>query len=212
MMMLVPLYFQISAHASATSAGAHLMPSVIGNAIGGILTGLIIKRTGRYKLISIVGALASCTAYTLLALRWHGHTSLLESLYIIPGGLGNGIALTASFTALTATLPLELMAIASSGLFLSLNIGCVAGLSLSTALLQTTLRKQLRVGLEGVKHREEVLSRALRDVSFVVDAEGRVGEVIRAVYVRCLGYTHGVSLVGALVALGATFCIRERRL
>jgi hypothetical protein len=44
MMMLVPIYFQVSAHASVTNAGAHLMPSVIGNATGGLLTGFVIRR------------------------------------------------------------------------------------------------------------------------------------------------------------------------
>jgi len=43
-MLLVPMYFQVSAHASLTNAGAHLMPSVIGNAIGGLLAGFVIKR------------------------------------------------------------------------------------------------------------------------------------------------------------------------
>ena len=38
------MYFQVSAHASLTNAGAHLMPSVIGNAIGGLLAGFVIKR------------------------------------------------------------------------------------------------------------------------------------------------------------------------
>jgi formate/nitrite transporter FocA (FNT family) len=42
--MLVPMYFQVSAHASLTNAGAHLMPSVIGNAVGGLLAGFVIKR------------------------------------------------------------------------------------------------------------------------------------------------------------------------
>jgi hypothetical protein len=46
MMMLVPMYFQVSAHATLTNAGAHLMPSVIGNAIGGLLAGFVIKRSG----------------------------------------------------------------------------------------------------------------------------------------------------------------------
>jgi hypothetical protein len=44
MMMLVPIYFQVSAHASVTTAGAHLMPSVMGNAVGGILSGIFIRR------------------------------------------------------------------------------------------------------------------------------------------------------------------------
>ena len=45
MMMLVPMYFQVSQHASMTAAGAHLMPSVIGNAVGGLLCGLVIRRS-----------------------------------------------------------------------------------------------------------------------------------------------------------------------
>jgi hypothetical protein len=44
MMMLVPMYFQVSAHASLTNAGAHLMPSVMGNAVAGLLAGFIIKK------------------------------------------------------------------------------------------------------------------------------------------------------------------------
>lgn len=50
MMLLVPLYFQVSAHASVTNAGAHLMPSVIGNAFGGLLTGFVIRR---YNILSL---------------------------------------------------------------------------------------------------------------------------------------------------------------
>jgi hypothetical protein len=91
-----------------------------------------------------------------MVLRWHGHTSFLESLYIIPGGFGNGIALSTTFIALTAGVEQGQMAIASSGLYLSSNIGMVAGLSIAAAILQSTLRKELRIGLEGEDRREEV--------------------------------------------------------
>jgi hypothetical protein len=53
MMMLVPIYFQVSAQASVTMAGAHLMPSVMGNAVGGIISGIYIKRYVFYKLFPI---------------------------------------------------------------------------------------------------------------------------------------------------------------
>jgi hypothetical protein len=59
-------------------------------------------RTGRYKLIWIIGGVSAITACSLMILRWHGHTSLLESLYIIPGGFGNGIALSTFSIGLTA--------------------------------------------------------------------------------------------------------------
>jgi hypothetical protein len=43
-MFSVPLYFQITARASNTVAGAHLVPAVFGNALGGLISGLLIKR------------------------------------------------------------------------------------------------------------------------------------------------------------------------
>jgi hypothetical protein len=48
------------------------------------------------------------------------------------------------------------MAIASSGLYLSMNVGMVGGLSIAASILQNTLRKQLRINLEGWEGREEV--------------------------------------------------------
>ncbi|CZR61827.1 related to multidrug resistance protein [Phialocephala subalpina] len=209
MMMLVPLYFQISEHASMTSAGAHLMPSVIGNAFGGLLAGYIIRRTGRYKLISIIGAVSSSTAYFLMMVRWHGHTSLLESLYIIPGGFGNGIALSTSFISLTAGVEPCQVAIASSGLYLSSNIGMVLGLSLASAILQSTLRKELRIQLEGRKHLQEIIEKSLSDIEYVRNLHGRLGRLVTEAYVRCLTYTHGVSLAGAIVALLAAASVKE---
>jgi hypothetical protein len=88
--------------------------------------------------------------------RWNGNTSFAESLYIIGGGFGNGISLSTSFVALTAGVQPSEMAIASSGLFLSSNVGMVGGLSIAAALFQSQLRKRLRVGLEGVPHQDEV--------------------------------------------------------
>ncbi|KAG4416362.1 hypothetical protein IFR04_010524 [Cadophora malorum] len=158
MMILVPIYFQISAHATLTNAGAHLMPSVLGNCVGGLLTGYIIRRTGRYKFLSVLGAISASISYTLMLARWHGHTSFLESLYIVPGGLENGIALGVTFIALTAGVDPSQMAIASSGLYLSSNVGMVGGLSIAIAVLQGTLRKQLRISLEGMDGMHQVLN------------------------------------------------------
>lgn len=43
-MITIPLYFQVTARASATNAGTHLVPAVVGNAIGGLISGVYIKR------------------------------------------------------------------------------------------------------------------------------------------------------------------------
>lgn len=43
-MFSVPLYFQVTAKSSNAEAGLHLFPAVAGNAIGGVISGVLIKR------------------------------------------------------------------------------------------------------------------------------------------------------------------------
>lgn len=140
--------------------------------------------------MSVLGALSAFMCYTVLILRWHGHTSFLESLEIFPGGFGNGIAISTSFIALTAAIEPCQVAVASSGLFLSSNIGQVMGLSVASAVLRSTLERGLRVALKGETGKEELIRKALEDLGFVEALRGRLGEIVTAVYVRSLGYTH----------------------
>lgn len=44
MMMTVPLYFQVTQRMSSSAAGSHLLPAVIGNAVGGIMAGILIRK------------------------------------------------------------------------------------------------------------------------------------------------------------------------
>ena len=84
LMFTVPLYFKAPAQVSNTEAGAHLFPAVAGNAVGVIISGLYIKKTGRYRNLIRLAALSASLSYTSLLFRWNGHTNWLESLYIIP--------------------------------------------------------------------------------------------------------------------------------
>lgn len=43
LMFTVPLNFQVTANASSTAAGAHLLPTVFSNAIGGLISRLVLR-------------------------------------------------------------------------------------------------------------------------------------------------------------------------
>lgn len=149
MMFCIPLYFQVTAHASATNAGAHLSPAVIGNAIGGLIAGAIIKRTGRYKLLIVSAGLIASVTYTLLFFRWNGHTNIWESLYIVPGGFGTGIAGAGVFVSMTSMLEAKDVAMATSGFFFFLNLGVTGGVTASNTVLGIQFKKQLERNLSG---------------------------------------------------------------
>ncbi|KXJ93599.1 major facilitator superfamily domain-containing protein [Microdochium bolleyi] len=214
MMFSVPLYFQITQNVSGTEAGAHLFPAVIGNTLGGILAGVWIKRTGRYKALLLVGATSSFASYVLLLLRWHGDTDWWESLYIIPGGFGTGVSLSAAFIALQAVIEPEDKAVASSVLFLALPVGSVLGIALSSAATVSGMRSALlhRLIQLGLKRTNaaEIVEKAASNLSFADAAPPAIAAAIRASYVDGLAYGHVVSLVAVVLAFIAGLCIHER--
>lgn len=107
--------------------------------------------------IVLSGAL-SAIAYTLLLIRWRGHTNFWESLYVIPGGFGTGIASSAVFIALAASVTDEELAIAGTGLYTFSGIGGVIGITASGAIFQSWTKKGLELSLQGVENRLEVSS------------------------------------------------------
>ncbi|KAF4513598.1 hypothetical protein G6O67_000848 [Ophiocordyceps sinensis] len=143
MMFSVPLYFQVTKHASTIEAGAHLVPAVLGNAIGGLCASMFARRTGRYKTLLVVGSITASSTYLLLWLRWNGNTGLLESLYVIPGGLGTGISSTAAFVVMSSFLEPEEMAMVTGGYILLHTFFMTVGVTGTNAILGSEFRRQL---------------------------------------------------------------------
>lgn len=194
-MFSVPLYFKITARTSNTEAGAHLFPAVAGNCVGGLMAGYLIKRSGRYKSLCTFSTISSSSAYLLLMLRWHGNTSWLESLYIVPGGFGSGIAQSALFISLQVAVDPTHMASAVSMMYLSTRVSMMLGLVSTSA----TMRQFLRIGLDSrlaglgfdEAEREKVVAKAVSNVDYVNNTHGDLRRAVVGGYVEGLWYSHG---------------------
>lgn len=149
MMYSIPLYFRATQGSSNTVAGSHLFPAVLGNTVGGLLVGFTIQKTGRYKALTILATISSSLTYSLLILRWHGKTSWLESLEIIPGGFGTGMAAAATFIALTSSVEKAEVAMATGGMYLASAIGMVVGIAVSSSVQLNSLRALLVESIHG---------------------------------------------------------------
>ena len=151
LMYCVPLYFQVTADASATNAGAHLVPAVVGNAVAGLATGAAIKRSGRFKSLAVAGGLVGSVTYLLLFLYWNGGgdqsssgiMGFWKALFIVPGGMSMGIAQASVFVSMTSLLHPRYMAMATGGLFLFTSLGLSMGITVSNAALDKRFRKLL---------------------------------------------------------------------
>ncbi|AEO67840.1 uncharacterized protein THITE_2116958, partial [Thermothielavioides terrestris NRRL 8126] len=195
LMFSVPLYFQITARASNTVAGAHLVPAVFGNALGGLISGLLIKRSGRYKALVILAVTLSSFSYLLLMLRWHGNTNVWESLYIFPSGFGTGIAQSAVFISLQAVVDPAHTAPAISFMYLTTTIAVTLGLPVANAVMQAALRRSLgaRLPALGLAPDEvrRIIENTVSDVDFVDRITGRVRDAVVGSYVDGLWWSHG---------------------
>lgn len=161
LMFSVPLYFQVTQRASTTVAGVHLIPAVVGNTLGGLLAGIFIRRTGQYKILLVIAGIVASLSYLLLYIYWDGHTGFWQSLFILPGGLGTGIAAASSFIAMSSMLPPEEMAMATAGYMLIVGCSLTAGVTTSNSVLGMGFQRALRKNLHGPGSDEVGLSRSV---------------------------------------------------
>ena len=148
-MFLTPLYFQVTQGATAGQAGIYMISPILGNMVGGLLTGMLIKHYGRTKWLLVTSALSAGLCFTLLICLWHGDTPSWQSIFIFPGGFATAVAHSVIFVVVATSVSNKDMAIAGSGLYLSGSVGGVAGICGVSATFQSSVRKGLRRHLEG---------------------------------------------------------------
>lgn len=192
LMLIVPIYFQVTANANTAAAGAYLIPAVFGNTFGGLGSGWFIKKTGRYKLPTILAALSSMACFTLILIVWRGNTSLLGSLLILPAGAATGAAHSSVFIGLTSGVDESEIAIAGSGLYLAGNVGAVVGGAGSSAAYQIALRLGLEETFRGWGDKGiEIIRRAMGDIEYVQGTTGKVRELLVGTYVNAVHWVFG---------------------
>lgn len=91
----------------------------------------------------MVALISMCCCYLLVFVRWRVGASLWESLYIFPIGLGFGATLATQFMGLSASTPNDQMATAISVYYLGQEVGVIAGIGISSAILHGVFRSTL---------------------------------------------------------------------
>lgn len=187
----IPVYSQIVSHSSVGLAGLRMVPSVIGNTVGGLASGKIISNTGRYKMLTTFASTSSTLAYFTVLMRWTGHTPWPEVLYIFFGGLGMGIITSTTFIHLAASLDSSEMAIAGTTLYLAQNVFMLVGIQLGTTIVNASLKAQLEAALTGVKHRSSLIKGLLSDASYVWSLPEKIQKIAVNAYINSLRYEFG---------------------
>jgi EmrB/QacA subfamily drug resistance transporter len=142
--MFLPLFVQAVLGKSATSSGIILMPLMLGAIITSIGAGQILSRTGKYKVIVMVGFVLTATGAWLLSRMGLDTTwsTLVRDMVIM--GLGLGVAMSAFTVIVQNQYPSHRLGEVTGGLQFFRSIGSTVGL----AVFGTILNNQFTAGMQ----------------------------------------------------------------
>jgi EmrB/QacA subfamily drug resistance transporter len=189
----IPLFLQGVVGTSAANSGAVLTPLML-TAIGGsILSGQLMSRWGRYRLIALGGLLVMIGGMGLLARLTvdSGQSAVITGMIVLGFGLGFGLSL---YTIVVQNaFPRERLGMVTSGLTFFRSIGGTVGVAVMGSFVTGHFSGALRANLPAqVKTQipESVLSR-FNNPQVLLSSQGQV--MLRATFAHL---PHGAALQG----------------
>ncbi|HYM83803.1 MAG TPA: MDR family MFS transporter [Candidatus Dormibacteraeota bacterium] len=137
--VFLPLYFQVVQSKSATESGYLMFPLLIGVMSGSVLSGQIISRTGKYKVL-ILGSLTLLAIGSFLLTHLTAQTDYLTmAAWMLVAGLGIGPTLAAFTIVIQNAVPMRELGVATSSLTFFRQIGGSVGLAVAGSLFSNRL-------------------------------------------------------------------------
>jgi EmrB/QacA subfamily drug resistance transporter len=142
--VFLPLWLQRVQGFTPTESGWAIFPLLFGLISGSILSGQIVSRTGRYRLL-INAALAIMSIGVFLMTGLHADTAYMPTLavWMFLTGLGIGPTFAVFTIVVQNAVPIAQLGVATSNLTFFRQIGGSVGLAFIGTFFQTTLRNEL---------------------------------------------------------------------
>ncbi|MCV7179106.1 MFS transporter [Mycolicibacterium sphagni] len=143
----LPTYMQFVDGVSATVSGLHTLPMVVGLLATSLTSGVIVGRTGRYKIFPVVGTAVMAAGFVLLSFM-DAHTSVLvQSLDLLILGAGIGLSMQVLVLTVQNTVDFTDLGVATSGVTFFRTIGSSFGAAIFGSLFSNFLADRLPAAL-----------------------------------------------------------------
>lgn len=135
----LPLYLQIAAGASASEAGLLLIPITFAIVVGSSVSGRTMLRSGRYKILPVIGMAMATAAFVVLALSagTYAHYIHLPALFV--AGTGIGMTFPVVTVSVQNAVPLRDLGTATAATGLARMLGGAIGVAMLGAALAGVL-------------------------------------------------------------------------
>ena len=141
--IFLPRYFQAVQGLSATASGYRTWPLMLGLILSSTLSGILVSRTGKYKLM-LLGSAVTLTLGMFLLTRLQLSTGYWTlSLWMLIAGVGVGPTFSVTTVALQNAVPVRRIGVATSNLTFFRQIGGSVGLAIAGSIFASTFASQL---------------------------------------------------------------------
>jgi len=144
--IFLPLFLQVVIGASASNSGLLITPLMIGISIGALATGRIIRLTGRYRMIPLVGLTIAAASFVLFLGVTRATPAAFYATYM--GFLGFGLGPAGPMVSISVQNAVELRAMGTATSLTSFfrSMGASFGVALMGAILVSGLAEQAGAG------------------------------------------------------------------
>ncbi len=139
----LPTYMQFVDGVSATTSGLRTLPMVAGLLTTSMGSGVLVGRTGRYKIFPVVGTAVMAIAFLLMSRMNPSTPALLQSLYLFVLGAGIGLCMQVLILIVQNTSSFEDLGVATSGVTFFRTIGSSFGAAIFGSLFLNFLKSRL---------------------------------------------------------------------
>jgi len=213
-MFYIPLYLQAVDGLSATRAGLRFVPVMVCTVSGSLFGGKYMQKTGKYYWLSFI-CLGLSFIGSIIILLCSGLLFDYSWGIIIGMGFcafGGGAVITTTLINVIANADPADQAIATACTYLFRSLGSVVGVSLSSAVVQQSLRMQLKRNLKSGTEADRIVEGVRKSLEFIGTLEPEVREVVRRCYQKATNSSFGLGIGIVLAAWLIAGFIREKKL
>lgn len=158
-LFMAPMYFLGVLLEPINVVGLRLIVPSLGFPIGAVIAGVVMSKYGHLSVLVKSG----CAVLVVgLVIPWilfgetEPRTNIVYLFALLPANIGQGLINPSSLFTMLAAYPHDDQAVATSTVYLCRSIGNVAGVALSSAILQSWLRTWLPEVLKGTQDADQV--------------------------------------------------------
>ncbi|BBZ69667.1 MDR family MFS transporter [Mycobacterium paraseoulense] len=201
----LPTYMQFVDGVSATTSGLRTLPMVLGMLTTSMGSGVIVGRTGRYKVFPVAGTAVMAVAFFLMSRMDPSTSVLVQSLFLVILGAGIGMCMQTLVLIVQNTVGFDDLGVATSGVTFFRTIGSSFGAAIFGSLFTNFLHS--RIGPALVASRAPAAAAASPEALHRLPREAAAPIV--AAYSESLTHVFGWAVPVALVGFVLALFLRE---